>query len=95
MVPRSQRKRNFKQREKSAVLRRVDRLVVGWRDMRKKIMAKSGALESRNRGHKAELIEVNLCRTLYRNYIEIPGKKQFNSQKYPVYTLPRTPFCTF
>jgi len=47
--------------------------------MRKKIMAKFGALESRNRGHKAELIEVKLCRTLYRNYIEIPGKKQFNS----------------
>ena len=52
------------------VLRRVDRLVVGWRDMRKK-MAKFGGLESRNRGHKAELIEVKLCRTLYRNYIEI------------------------
>lgn len=47
--------------------------------MRKKIMAKFGALESRNRGHKAELIEVKLCRTLYRNYIEIPEKKQFNS----------------
>lgn len=46
------------------VLRRVDRLVLGWRDMRKKIMAKFGVLESRNRGDKAELIEeVKLCRT--------------------------------
>lgn len=46
------------------VLRRVDRPVVGWRDMRKKIMAKFGVLESRNRGDKAELIEeVKLCRT--------------------------------
>lgn len=46
------------------VLRRVDRLVVGWRDMRTKIMAKFGVLGSRNKGDKAELVgEVKSCRT--------------------------------
>lgn len=49
------------------VLRRADRLVVDWRDMRTKIMAKFGVLGSRNKGDKGDMTElvgeVKLCRT--------------------------------